>query len=152
MKKLLCAIALTAAFALGSPLLKADILTFSGVLTPDQVNPPPTDSNGVGVGVIVWDTDAGTFTVGITYAGLTTNATAAHIHRGPPGMSGGIVIRPWDGLVPSQISAFLPSPIDITDQVTPDLLNDLQNGNLYFNIHSMRYGGGEIRGQIYPDF
>jgi hypothetical protein len=151
MKKLLCAIALTAAFALGSPLLKADILTFSGVLTPDQET-PPTESTAVAVGVIVWDTGTGKFTVGLTFSGLTTNANAAHIHMGPPGMSGGIVIRPWDGVVPSQMSGFLPSPIDITNQVTPELLNDLQSGNLYFNIHTQQYPGGEIRGQIYPDF
>ncbi|RPI23810.1 MAG: CHRD domain-containing protein [Acidobacteria bacterium] len=68
------------------------------------------------------------------------NVTAAHIHRAPAGTNGGI-IHPFDSAV---------SPFRGLFQLTAAELTDLQAGNLYVNVHSTAYPGGEIRGQIGP--
>jgi hypothetical protein len=91
------------------------------------------------------------------------NVIMAHIHVGPPGDTGPIVV--W--LYPAE-PPFGPTPIPgfvngtlatgtITadDLVGPleggtldDLLDEIRAGNAYFNVHTVNNPPGEIRGQI----
>ena len=77
-------------------------------------------------------------TYNITYTGLTANPTAAHIHAGAAGVSGGVLYSlsatasPLTGTV----------AINITDEAA------LLAGNTYVNIHTAAFAGGEIRAQI----
>ncbi len=66
------------------------------------------------------------------------NATAAHIHVGPPGNNGPVVFNLGDAS----------SPIDVTGPIPPGGLNVLDAGNLYVNVHSEAFPGGEVRGLI----
>jgi hypothetical protein len=73
--------------------------------------------------------------------------TGAHIHQAPAGEDGPIVFGFEEGLT-------------IFEQATPgderfddsyrfeDLLRDLRRGDLYVNVHSPAFPGGELRGQI----
>lgn len=66
-----------------------------------------------------------------------TDPTIGHIHHGEFGV-GGPVLFDFDPT----------SPVDVTWLIDPSDLSDLFAGNLYVNVHSTNFPGGEIRGQI----
>lgn len=66
-------------------------------------------------------------------------ATAGHIHFGPPCVDGGAIRFGFTSAA---------SPIHNTWNLSPANVAELQAGNLYVNIHSGSFPGGEIRGQI----
>jgi hypothetical protein len=75
----------------------------------------------------------------ISFSGLLGPESAAHIHKAPPGVSGGIV-------EPLPLGSPKQDVLDIEAQTASDLLAGL----LYVNIHSLINPLGEIRGQILP--
>ncbi len=79
-----------------------------------------------------------------------TDATGAHIHRGPAGENGPIVfffdaVTTFCANVTSSSLADQPDPISFEE-----FLDLLHTGNLYVNVHSPANPGGEILGQIPP--
>jgi hypothetical protein len=68
------------------------------------------------------------------------DVTAAHIHQAPAGEDGGI-IHPFES--PE-------SPFRGVFEFSAEDLENLFAGNLYVNVHSTAYPGGEVRGQIGP--
>jgi len=114
---------------------------FSGLatLTGDQETPPiSTTATGNG-----WLTMNSTLD-SVTYAVLTTGLvpTAAHIHRGAPGVAGPVVL-PLTAAV--AVPGFFMSTAVAVDST---LLADLLANRLYFNVHTAANPGGEIRGKI----
>ena len=75
----------------------------------------------------------------LTFTGLTGAAGAAHIHRAPQGQPGGVVV-PLCG--PCQ------SPASGSANVDASVLEALQTGGAYVNVHTATNAPGEIRGQI----
>lgn len=75
----------------------------------------------------------------LTFSGLTGAAVAAHIHTAPRGTAGPVSV-PLCG--PCQ------SPASGTANVTAAVLEALQTGGTYVNVHTPRNGPGEIRGQV----
>lgn len=75
----------------------------------------------------------------VTFTGIT--ATAAHIHKGALGVSGGVIF-PLGSAAPTSPISFTSVALDATQQA--DLLANLY----YVNIHSAAFLGGEIRGQL----
>lgn len=123
--------------------------------------PAPTTATGTSVFAVVQDT----FLIyRVDVAGINS-PTLAHIHDGAAGVAGPIVVDLYLG--PTRGAAYsgplglaqlrvsqltkLPSSYGATPQ---DRLNELlarmRAGNLYVNVHSTTYPGGEIRGQIQP--
>lgn len=101
---------------------------------------PPVVSSGTGFCNALRDQPQAKLNVTCTYQGLSSPATAAHIHLGPPGVNGPVVFTL--SLAPS-------SPIVSTwSGLTPANIADLLAGNFYVNIHTQVFPGGEIRGQL----
>jgi hypothetical protein len=100
---------------------------------------PPTPSAGTGEATVSLDTATHEITYDVTYAGLTGDATAGHIH-GPaePGKNAGVVV-PF---------AAPKSPIHGTAKLTAEQEQQLTSGLYYVNIHTKTHPGGEIRGQL----
>jgi hypothetical protein len=90
----------------------------------------------------------------VTVTGLTGNAAASHIHMGAAGVNGNILV-PFNA-APVQNGEVASGIIDLTlpisngqSSITGDQLLDLLNrGMLYTNVHTAAHPGGEIRGQI----
>lgn len=120
-----------------APLMRSDEiqLTLSG-----SQEVPPVTTAASGSGVIVINPDR-TVSGSVTTTGIT--AAAAHIHVGPAGKNGPIIIpltrtgeRGWA----------VPAAAKLTDEQ----YERYKSGELYVNVHSKAHPGGEIRAQIRP--
>ena len=104
----------------------------------EEVPPATTSASGVGVFSVA---DDRTLTASVTTSGVVV--TVAHIHEAPAGKNGPIIIP----LVQSSENVWsVPPGVKLTDAQYASYMA----GNLYFNMHSVAYRGGEIRGQIKP--
>jgi hypothetical protein len=136
MKKPLGLIALAIILTCLSVPAKADPITFVATLTSSQ-EVPSNASPAIGFATLILNDD-GTATFSMSFSGLTTNETAAHIHGpAPPGVNAGVLIP----LPLGQIS-------NLQLTLTPQQVGFLQAGQLYINVHTSRFPGGEIRGQL----
>ena len=102
---------------------------------------PPAVSTGTGAAEVQFNENTNKLTWKVTYSGLTGPATAGHIHGpAPAGQNAGVVI-PFTANLNAQ-------PITGETTITPAQYADLNAGLYYVNIHSARFPGGEIRGQL----
>jgi hypothetical protein len=148
---------------------------YSAALSPQNENPsiPPQDSMGTGNAVVTFDSDLATMRVQTVFSGLTGNVTLAHIHCciASPGNVGVASITPsftgfptggtsgnydftYDmSLAASYNPAFITANGGNVSSAMQALLNGLNSGQAYLNIHTSFRGGGEIRGflQLVPE-
>lgn len=119
----------------------AAITKYPVTLNGAQENPPVTTA-AAGTGELEFDDATNKLTGKIEYSGLSGAPTAAHIHAGACGANGGVAHA-------------LPDPdeegleVDVT--LTAGQVTQLVAGELYVNVHTAANGGGEIRGQLYPE-
>jgi hypothetical protein len=77
----------------------------------------------------------------LTFSRLTGRATAAHIHRGARGRSGPVIVS---------LCAPCRSGASGRATLSPSVLQALEAGTAYVNVHTRRNPAGEIRSQISP--
>ena len=106
--------------------------TYSANLTGNQSVPPVTTAAS---GFCQAELNAERTELTIRCTHTVAQPTAAHIHVSPPGNNGPVVCRLGDAT----------SPIRST---CSGLVQALEQGNLYVNVHSAAFPGGEIRGQL----
>jgi hypothetical protein len=100
---------------------------------------PANSSTATGSATATFNKDTKILTLDMTYTGLT--ATNMHIHKGPAGVSGGVLY----GISSAPFS----SPVRyVSPAFTAGQEDSLMNNLYYLNIHSALFPGGEIRGQI----
>jgi hypothetical protein len=130
---------------------------------------PPTGSPGTGSAVVILDPVAQTLQLTVSFANLTSNDVAAHIHCCLPSPFAITNVG-----VATAVPAFPGFPLQVTsgnytssvfDLTQPDIYNPafvtlegglpqaesaliagIENGETYLNIHTVNFGGGEIRG------
>ncbi|MDX2146691.1 MAG: CHRD domain-containing protein [Planctomycetota bacterium] len=134
---------------------QAQLVTFTATLNGLQ-EVPPTETPAIGTAVLELDLTSRAWTLDIRFSSLTTPVVSAHIHRAPPGVNGPVIV-PLDGtnggwslILPGVFSFDTGSPVASPLPFPADEVDDLLAGNTYVNIHSERFPGGEIRGQLIP--
>ena len=158
-----------AALMLPAPATHANPMTFIGNLSgANEV--PPTASGGTGLATIVLDPTAQTLQVNATFSGLTSLDVAAHIHCcAPLGTNVGVAttVPAFPGFPLMVTSGTYSSAVfDLTQpliynpafvtlegglpQAEAALIAGIEGGQTYFNIHTVNFGGGEIRSQLAP--
>ena len=100
-------------------------------------------TTATGTATITVDT-AGNVTVAATFAGLSSNATLAHIH-GPA--SATETADPFT-TVPLAVTMAQAGTVTGNGMVTAQQRAQLISGMTYINIHSVNHPTGEIRAQI----
>lgn len=110
-------------------------------LTTGQEVPAPTD--GGAHGFFSYEIGEGELCYTLEVTGLTTPATAAHIHVAPRNVPGGVVVP----LVivndtSFEISTCVPAVQAVLDAIEED------PSAYYVNVHNSMNQGGEIRGQL----
>jgi Cu/Zn superoxide dismutase len=125
----------------------APMATYTANLTGPQEE-PPTGAPGLGTGT--FQLTPGGLTFRVTVDGLTGPITAAHFHNAAIGVSGAVV-RPMAAaeLIGPNTFAGVWTPAD-PSPFTAALMTELFKGNIYFNVHTGAFPGGEIRGQLLP--
>lgn len=101
-----------------------------------QQEVPPNPSAANGDATLTFNEVTRTFTLVVTHN--VPNASAAHIHRGEPGVAG----PPVFPLNPASPINYSSAPLDSTQRA------DLYAGRYFVNIHSPLYPEGEVRGQL----
>jgi len=127
----------------GSPVRAETIILKAELKAPNET--PPNESKGVGLLTATYDTSSKVLSWQGTHSGLTGDATSAHFH-GPAeaGRYAGVAI--WI----STKGTPLPPSFDGQATLTDAQAADMTAGRWYVNIHTARYPGGEIRGQLEP--
>ncbi|HUQ74509.1 MAG TPA: CHRD domain-containing protein [Burkholderiales bacterium] len=100
---------------------------------------PPANTSGTGSGSFRVAED-GTVSGSVTTTGV--QGTMAHIHQGAKGQNGPVIVP----LTKNGDTYTVPDG----RKLTPAQMEALKAGNLYVNVHSDRYKGGEVRAQLAP--
>ncbi len=139
----LFAAAVLAACAIGSSAL-ADTLNFEADLKGGR-EVPPNDATATGHVDATLDTSTNTLTWTCTYSGLTGAPIGAHFH-GPVSYIGATS----EENAPIQVGTpgSLASPFHGKSVIDATQAQDLKIGRWYFNLHSQKFPGGEIRGPV----
>jgi hypothetical protein len=105
---------------------------------------PPVATPGSGTATLDVNLATGAMSGTVTFTGLTSNATAAHIHQAAAGVNGPIIIPLVGGAGATAGTWMVPAGT----VMTPAQLTALQANQLYINVHTLTNPGGELRGQI----
>lgn len=155
-----CIASSLAAVTLAAP-ASAALLVFASPFSPEAAG-----ATGSGFVTVTFDTTLHELGITANWSGLSGTTTAAHIHCcvPPPGTVGVAVTPGTLPGFPTGVSAGSYSVLlDLTQTSTytgnfltgsggtaagaeARLLTGMQNGQAYFNIHTNRFAGGEIRG------
>lgn len=128
---------------------------------------PPVPTNARGSAIFTLNNDGTELAYKLIVANID-NVTQAHIHCGPAGVNGPIVLWLYPSAPPSQLIAGTSNGILNQDVATDadviaradspacpggvadlsDVVEKLSNGGAYANVHTSAFPPGEIRGQI----
>lgn len=125
----------TLAMVVAPGLAQAETL-FTAVLSGSQ-EVPETASPATGFATVILNDAETEATYHIEYSGLAGTETAAHFHQAPIGTNG-----------PAIFALPVGSPKDGVWPVGPAEVAALNSHEVYINIHSDMYPGGEIRGNV----
>ena len=163
--------AIAAVLALCGTAAQAAPVVYFGLLS-GSAESPPNASTAAGLAVVTLDATAHTMRVQVSFNGLMSNDTAAHIHccTTTPGTSTAGVASPvpaFPGFPLGVTAGTSDSTLDLTQAysyspafVTANstvanaeavLIAGIVGGRAYLNIHTVIYPGGEIRSFLVPD-
>jgi hypothetical protein len=103
----------------------------------EEVPPAKTEASGSGSFRVAED---GTITGSVTTKGVA--GTMAHIHHGAKGKNGPVIVP----LTKNGDTYSVPAGRKLTESQ----MKALKAGELYVNVHSNKYKGGEVRAQLQP--
>jgi hypothetical protein len=167
MKKSLNLVAVIFAVLMLAGVAKADQLVFTTTMTGAQ-EVPPTGSPGIGSALVTIDTVTNLMTINVSFAGLLSPTTIAHIHccagpggiaipattvpsfpGFPVGVTTGTYLQTFDLTLASTYNpAFIVASSGTVASAQAAFIAGLLSGQAYFNIHTVQFPGGEIRGQL----
>ena len=102
---------------------------------------PTNSSTATGSGTVTLNAAETQIMVNMSFSGLGSAQTAAHIHGlAHVGVNAPVLFNLGTGTV-----------TNATFAVTPAQVANLKKGLMYFNVHTANFPGGEIRGQILPN-
>lgn len=156
MKTILKFVAVTAAAVLlTTASASAQVVKMQAVLSGGE-EVPALLTGAVGTADVGVDTTNREISVTLRVFNLPTTSTAGHIHVGPRGVAGPVVLdfpnipgRLGDFTLSFRLSqtALRPNPA-IGINTMEDVIQAITGGGAYVNIHSTTFPAGEVRGQL----
>ena len=120
---------------------------------------PPVDTRGRGTAVFSLSEDGSRLDYKLITANVA-NITQSHIHIGPVGANGPVVVFLF-GLVPEGVTStgllaqgtiveadLIPREAIGFGGTMPELVAAMRSGGAYVNVHTLAFPGGEVRGQV----
>ena len=142
------------------PVVNSQTERFSASLSGGNEVPP---INSAGTADFDMAIQQGTITFSLTFSGLSSSLTLAHLHFAPSKVAGGVMIFLCGGgnqpACPATTSGTITGTITAANVTGPggqgiaagDLdsaLEAVRGDRAYANMHTTNFGGGEIRGQV----
>jgi hypothetical protein len=124
----------------GQLMLESDISYYASLDTAQQLH--SVNGNATGAAIFDVSLDKRILTYYVITNGLSGNITAAHLHNGSVGQTGGVALNLSSGIS----GTLLEGTIDISSNTS--LISDIESGNIYINVHTTQNPNGEIRGQV----
>jgi hypothetical protein len=147
--RLFCSVALLCSALL--PLPASAVVTefgfLSGMTGANEV-PANASTGSVIINSLTFDSSVGSFgvlTVNLSFTGLISNASAAHVH-GVAGVGVNAGVMPGSALTVT--TATSGSVTGTWTAASAGAVDSLFAGNTYINLHSGSFPGGELRGQL----
>lgn len=112
----------------------------STVMTGAQERPGPGDPDAVGSAIVTLDSTAGTVCVRWHLRNVDP-ITAAHIHVGPAGVAGPVVVP-----LPTPVGDFSEGCTTASTALIQKIIDN--PSGYYVNVHDAAYPGGAMRGQL----
>jgi hypothetical protein len=142
-------------FTLAGQASAQDVVRMVANLTGGEETPALL-TGAVGTAEVNVDTVRRSVVVVLNLFNIPTGTTAGHIHVGPKGVAGPVVL---DFGFPAGRTGDVPITISLTVRdfrarpeigiaTIDDAIQAIVGGNAYVNIHTSGFPGGEIRGQI----
>ena len=156
----LLAIAGLAAFVLAAPAAHSQTENFFARLSGSREVPPISTA---GTADFEMTNQDGNITFSLTFSGLSSSLTLAHLHFAPTKVSGGVMIFLCGGggqpACPAATSGTITGTITAANVTGPtsqgitagnldSALEAVRAGLAYANMHTANFGGGEIRGEV----
>ena len=154
MRTMLSACALALAILLPA-MASAQTVNMTATLTGGEENPAVL-TGAVGTANVAVDSGNREIQVDLRLFNIPTGTTAGHIHAGPRGVNGPVVIdfpipqgRTGDLTLSFRVgeAQFRARP-EVGIQTMDDIIQSIVGGGAYVNIHTTAFPGGEIRGQL----
>jgi hypothetical protein len=148
---------MVSALLLSAAAASAQVVVATTTLTSGEETPALL-TGAAGTAEVAIDTAAKEFAVTLRVFNIPTTTTAGHIHVGPKGVAGPVVIdfpaiagRLGDFVTTFRVgeASFRASAVNGINTID-DVIQAVANGNAYVNIHTTTNPGGEIRGQLVP--
>ncbi len=134
---------MVALLALGAPAL-GEGRPLSTTLTGAAEVPGPGDPDASGTAFITLNQGQGEVCFDLSWAGIDGTVTAAHIHVGPAGVEGPVVVPLFAGAFAGTDSAS--GCVSASEELIKAIRQDPEN--YYVNIHSTVFPAGAVRGQL----
>jgi hypothetical protein len=135
---------MVAVLAIGAPAF-GEGRPFSTTLTGAAEVPGPGDANASGTAFITLNQGQGEVCFDLSWAGIDGTVTAAHIHVGPAGVAGPVVVGLFAGAFAGTDSAS-GCVLGVSEELIKAIRHD--PANYYVNIHSDAFPAGAVRGQL----
>ncbi len=132
---------------------------FRAHLSGDQ-EVPAVETDATGQAIFNLSKDGMTLSYKLIVANIE-NVRMAHIHLAAAGSIGGVVVWLYPSGAPPVLIEGITNGIlaqgeitadnltgSLAGQTLKDLIENMKSGNAYVNVHTVAFGGGEIRGQI----
>lgn len=103
---------------------------------------PQTVNDITGEGEVILTLNGNTLTVEGQFSGMSSAATAAHLHNGPPAQPGPVVHALE---IDQESGGSIRASLELSDAQ----LEALENNELYVQVHSANNPLGELRGWIF---
>jgi hypothetical protein len=101
-------------------------------------------ANVAGQGAVTATLEGNKLIISGNAQGLRSPATGAQIHRGPPGI-------PGPAILDLTVTKTTTPMIGGTVELSPSMVQDLKNGDLYLQVNSERAPDGNLRGWLMRD-
>ena len=100
---------------------------------------PAVNTTGKGLASVIYTANTNILEINLLATKLTGPITGIHFHKGAPGVSGAVI---------EDLKPFLIGNTIMVKFNPGAYIQDLRAGNIYINIHTDAFPGGEIRGQV----
>ena len=118
-------------------------LAFEAVIDTAQQVHDVTNANTEGISYFATNITMDTLWIDAYLDSLSGNLTAAHIHEGPEGVAGGVLLDLSALINGNRVNGTITSGVDQA------LISKLMTGQAYVNFHTAANTAGEARGQIH---